>query len=101
MKSVLASFTPTNLVPIWLSDQFDAVTSLLHMTDWGKHYMKLQGSAKYSQETHPKLIMKICGMEPRNHYVRFLVLSGAQILDSWESMSTQIVRKLISPLPLR
>ena len=36
MKDVLASFTPSNLLPIWLTNQLDTATSLLHMTDLGK-----------------------------------------------------------------
>ena len=40
MKDVIASFTPSNLTPVWITDQFDAVTSLLNMTDWGKKSSK-------------------------------------------------------------
>ena len=37
LKGVLASFTPSSLMPVWLTDQMDSVTSLLQITDWGKY----------------------------------------------------------------
>ena len=40
MKDVIASFTPSNLTPVWITDQFDVVTSLLNMTDWGRKSSK-------------------------------------------------------------
>ena len=42
LKGVLASFTPSHLMPVWLTDQMDAVTSSLQITDWGKY-----GRSKY------------------------------------------------------
>ena len=37
LKNVLASFTPSSLMPVWLTDQMDKVTSSLQITDWGKY----------------------------------------------------------------
>jgi len=35
LQNVVASFTPSNLLPIWLTNQFPSVTPFLHMTEWG------------------------------------------------------------------